>query len=87
MRLRARIGLGDPAETGRLWAVVGPVAGALSMVKSASIVVQPEFLDTVLDVDARGRIRIIPLQVIGLLLALAFSPAFWLAMRRLQPTG
>jgi len=87
VRLSARIGLGDPADTGLLWAILGPVAGALSMVKSASIVVQPEFLDPVLDVDARGRIRIIPLQVFGLLLALPFSPAFWLAMRRLRSAG
>lgn len=87
MRLRARIGLGDPAETGQLWAVMGPVAAALSMIKSATIIVQPEFLDPVLDVDARGRIRIVPLQIIGLFLVLPFSPAFWLAMRRLRSTG
>jgi len=87
IRLRARVGLGDPADTGQLWALVGPVAGALSMVKSASITVQPEFLDPVFDIDARGRIRIIPLQLIGIMLALPFSPAFWLAMRQLRSTG
>ena len=31
--LRLRIGLGDPADTGRLWAVVGPIAGMLSAVR------------------------------------------------------
>jgi len=87
VRLCARVGLGDPADTGQLWAFLGPVAGVLSTVESASIVVQPEFLDPVLDVDARGRIRVIPLQMIGLVLALPFSPAFWLAMRRLRSTG
>lgn len=85
--LRARIGLDDPAETGQLWAVLGPLAGALSMIRSASIVLEPDFLNSVLDVDARGRIRFIPIRLIGLVLAMPFSPAFWIAIRRLRSTG
>jgi hypothetical protein len=87
IQLRARIGLGDPADTGRLWAIMGPIAGLLSAVKSASIVVQPDFTNLALDIDARGRIRVIPLRVMGLFLAIPFSPAFWLAIRRTRSAG
>jgi hypothetical protein len=84
IRISARIGLGDPADTGRLWSILGPLSTVLSSIRSASITILPEFMDTVLDIDARGRLRVIPIQIIGHVVALLFSPVFWLAMRRLR---
>ena len=85
--LHVRIGLGDPADTGQLWAVVGPAAGVLATVKSASIDIEPDFFDTTLEVDGRGNIRLIPLQVIYLVAALALSPAIWRGIRKMDTAG
>ncbi len=83
LRLGLRIGLGDPAETGRLWAVVGPIAGMLAAVREMSISIEPEFYDATFELDTSGSLRLIPVQVIYLTLALVLSPAFWQGMRRL----
>lgn len=77
VRLRVRVGLGDPADTGQLWAVVGPLAGMLANVRDASISIEPEFSDAVFALDSAGRIRIIPLQMIWLVVALLLSPHVW----------
>ena len=77
IRLRLRIGLGDPADTGRLWAVVGPVAGMLAAVRDATIEIEPEFFDPVFEMDTSGSIRIVPLYVIYLVIGLMLSPSVW----------
>lgn len=82
--LRVRVGLGDPADTGQLWAIVGPVAGLLASVREASISIEPEFIDTTLELDSRGSLRIVPLQMIYLSAALFLSPSFWQGIRRMR---
>lgn len=79
--VRARIGLGDPAETGQLWAIVGPVSGALAAVKGATIVIEPDFVDAAFEFDGSGRLSLIPLQVIVTLIGLLVSPAIWRGIR------
>ena len=44
VRLLVRLGLGDPADTGRLWAVLGPLSGALAGLPDIRIAVEPDFL-------------------------------------------
>ena len=82
LSLRVRIGLGDPADTGRLWALIGPVAGLLTEVQEASIEIAPEFTDAVFEFDSSGNIRVIPLQMIYLTFGLLLSPAFWQGLRQ-----
>jgi hypothetical protein len=77
LSLRVRIGFGDPADTGQLWALFGPIAGMLASVREASISIEPEFFEPVLHVDGCGTLRIVPLQVFYLTLALLLSPPFW----------
>ena len=72
--LRIRIGLGDPADTGHMWAIVGPVSGILATIEEASIEIEPEFIDSVFELDSSGNIRIIPLQMIYLVFGLLLSP-------------
>ena len=84
--LRVRIGLGDPADTGQLWAVVGPVAGILSTVRDASIEIIPEFFDTTFEVDSSGNIRLIPLQMIYLTAGLLLSPSVWRGVQQMSKT-
>ena len=83
--LRLRIGLGDPADTGRLWGFLGPVAGIAANLRSAEVSIEPEFTDPVLEVESHGEFRFIPLQFIGLAAAFAVSPATlhaWFTLRR-----
>ena len=74
------LGLGDPADTGRLWAWVGPVSGVLARAPSARVNLMPDFGAQRIDVDTGGRLRVVPLRIIGLAAGLALSPAFWRGM-------
>jgi hypothetical protein len=81
--IHIRLGLDDPADTGRLWALLGPLAVFLSNVSSARITLEPDFQAESVYLDGRGRVRIVPLQVIFTVLAFVFSPitisAMWKA--------
>lgn len=84
MHVRARIGLGDPADTGHLWAVVGPVSGLLADVKEISVAIEPDFVDATFEIDSRGRLKIVPLQVIPISIGLLMSPAIWQGLRSMR---
>jgi len=81
MKFYLRIGLNDPADTGQLWAVVGPLSGMLSNLKDATVEIEPEFIDQAFEFDTSGSIQIIPLQLLYLTLAFILSPAFWNGIR------
>ena len=87
LKLRIRIGLGDPADTGQLWAVVGPVSGLLANSREASIEIEPEFIDPVFELDSSGSIRVIPLQLVYLVLGLLLSPSVWQGVKRMRATA
>ena len=82
--LRVRLGLGDPADTGMLWAIVGPLEAVARGWRGADVRIDPEFLDAVLELRARGRVRLIPLQVLALGLRFALSPSSIRAWRTLR---
>lgn len=84
LSLRIRIGLGDPADTGQLWAIVGPMAGMLANTQEASIEFEPEFLDTTFELYSSGNIRFIPLQMIYLAVGLLLSPPVWQAIKQVR---
>jgi len=73
--LRLRVGLGDPADTGRLWAVLGPAAAIAGGLRGADVRVEPAFTEQALDVEGRGALRVVPLRVIALGIAFMLSPA------------
>jgi hypothetical protein len=78
-----RLGLGDPADTGRLWAVVGPLC-AVAQLRNAELRIEPEFVDPVLEFHADGRVRLVPLRFLGLAVAFALSPPTIRAWRTLR---
>lgn len=83
--LRLRIGLGDPADTGCLWAIIGPVAGLARNLRFAVVRIEPEFIDPVFEVESRGRFRLVPIQFIALTAAFLLSPPVlpaWWRLRR-----
>lgn len=84
LSLRVRVGLGDPADTGQLWALLGPLAGWLATLREAVITIEPEFYEPTLELETHGSIRIIPLQLVGIVVALALSPAVWQGIRAMR---
>jgi hypothetical protein len=83
LRLLVRLGLGDPADTGRLWAVVGPL-GAVAQLRNAELRIEPEFVDPVLEFQADGRLLLVPLRFLFLAVAFALSPPTIRAWRTLK---
>ena len=84
VNLRVCIGLGDPADTGQLWAFIGPVAGMLSNAKEVLIEIEPDFFDANFELDSAGSIRIIPLQLIYLTIGLLLSPPIWQGIKQIR---
>lgn len=84
--LHARLGLGDPADTGRLWALLGPLQAMALRDHGTDLRIEPDFSDAVLQFDSAGRVRLIPLQILALALAFLLSPvtlrALWRWRRR-----
>ncbi len=83
--LKLRIGLGDPADTGMLWAVMGPFSGMLRNLQSMRIDIEPEFIDEVIEVDSHGQFHLVPLQFIALMIGFILSPTTiraWRSARR-----
>jgi len=87
LRLDLRIGTGDPAETGQLWGVLGPVSGLFQNLEEGRIRITPEFVDAVFDLDGSGRLRVIPLQVLAIAIGLMFSPPIWHGLRVMRAGG
>lgn len=87
LQFRLRLGLGDPADTGLLWAVVGPLNAVARDLLDADLRIEPEFLDPVFEFRAHGRAVVVPVQLLALAIGFALSPASvraWLTVRRGQ---
>ena len=82
--LHLRLGLGDPADTGRLWAFVGPLVAMARKLRQVQLRIEPEFVDAVLEMHAHGRLVLIPLQCLALIIGFALSPASIHAWRTLR---
>ena len=72
-----RIGTGDPAETGQLWGVFGPLSAWLRTSSGCRATIEPDFVAAIARVHGRGRVTIFPLQVLLLASGLMVSPAIW----------
>ena len=87
VRLFIRLGLGDPADTGRLWAAVGPLNALLGGMQGVTIMMEPEFLESTFELDSSGTIHLVPLQLTYVALALLLSPAFWRGLILMRAPG
>lgn len=75
LAVRVRLGLDDPADTGRLWGLAGPGIAFLEARTDADIDLQLSFLDAGFEAEARGTVRVIPLHLACVVLIFALSPA------------
>lgn len=83
--LRLRLGLGDPADTGLLWAAIGPISAMLANIQFISINIEPEFVTSVFEFKSHGNFHFIPLQFVLLTLGFLLSPTTiraWRLMHR-----
>lgn len=74
VHLRMRLGLGDPADTGLLWAFVGPLNALAQSMPNADVGIEPDFMEPVCEFEVHGRLMLIPLQLLTLAIAFALSP-------------
>jgi len=73
VHLRALIGMDDPADTGQLWAVLGPLGVLLA---SRDVHLEPSFEEACFRFQAAARVRLIPAQLLCLSMAFLVSPPF-----------
>jgi len=85
LQIDIRLGLADPADTGQLWAFVGPLEGMLAGNRNAMIHIEPDFTGESVRVNGSGKVSLVPLRVIGLVLALFLSPSIWRALAASRP--
>jgi len=82
LKLRLRLGLGDPADTGMMWAALGPVSALPINNEKMSVTFEPEFQKNTIEFDSSGEITLIPIQPIWLVVCFLLSPSLWLAFYR-----
>ncbi|MCI0504815.1 MAG: DUF2953 domain-containing protein [Gammaproteobacteria bacterium] len=82
--LRLRVGLGDPADTGQLWALLGPIAALAANMPVAVVRIEPEFMNPVFEFQSHGKFRLSPLEIIALTIAFVLSPPSLRAWRTLR---
>jgi hypothetical protein len=79
--LDLRLGFDDPADTGRLWGIIGPVSAVLALPHAARVSVTPVFTEPLLYLDAHAEARIVPAALLLALLGFVFSPITFRAAR------
>lgn len=74
LTIQGRIGLGDPADTGRLWGMISAMSGVLALAQHAIFALEPDFERAIFEIDGQGVFRIIPLQILIILTLFILSP-------------
>jgi len=83
-----RVGLGDPADTGFLFALIGPATVFLNSSVPYPLRVQPSFDDKVsLEGSLDGTVRLRPIKLVIPTIRFACSPAAIKAVTRVALTG
>lgn len=87
LRVEGSVGLNDPADTGRVWAVAGALAAVLAPLPRVHIAIEPQFTSENFDVHATSRLRVIPLGVLFVIVRFLLSPGTVRALRALRAAG
>ena len=80
LRLELRAGLGDPADTGRLWGMLVPLLLLLARENADSVRIEPEFSRRCFELDGHATVRVIPALLLLVLLGYFFTRAPWRAL-------
>lgn len=87
IRIVMVIGLGDPADTGRLWGYLGPLEPFLNRYNDLAITLRPDFANARVEASSSGTLSVMPLNLIAVIAASLLSPATWRDLRALRPTN
>jgi hypothetical protein len=68
-------GLDDPADTGRLWAVIGPILNILDNLYSPGLYIEPDFINETLYIEGKGEISMVPIRILYIVTLFLLSPA------------
>jgi hypothetical protein len=71
---RLRVGIGDPAETGRLWALAAPAALWLARRPWSDVTVEPDFSGAGVTGTLGGTLRLYPGRLVYAVLSTVLSP-------------
>jgi hypothetical protein len=82
LRLRLKLGLGDPADTGRVWGALTPLFLSLLRLEADELRFEPDFIHRSFDVEGRAVVRVVPGVVLSLLVGYLLTPAPWRALVR-----
>lgn len=74
LEVNLRVGLDDPAETGWLFALVGPALVCAKSFSALDVQVEPDFEQENLQGYCKGGFRAFPIQFVALIILFAFSP-------------
>jgi hypothetical protein len=75
--LHLTFGLDDPADTGQLFGALAPALIQADRLSRLDLQVHPDFSQPILLVNGRGQVRVIPLAIIGAMIAFLMSPTCW----------
>jgi hypothetical protein len=76
-----RVGLDDPADTAMLWSVLWPALIPLNSYGPMIFRVEPAFGEAAFEVNVQGRVRLIPIQMVGPVLRFFVSREGWRLVR------
>ncbi len=79
LNLHLTFGLDDPADTGQLFGALAPALIHTDRLSRLDCQVRPDFSQPILLVNGGGQLRVIPLTIIGVMIAFFLSPACWRA--------
>jgi len=77
LSLHLTFGLDDPADTGLLFGTLAPALILNDRLTRFDLQVQPDFSQPTLLAESRGQLRLIPLTIIGVMIAFLLSPTCW----------
>jgi len=80
LRLELRAGLGDPADTGRLWGMLVPLLLLLTSEHADSVRIEPDFSKRCFELDGHATVRVVPGFLLLVLLSYFFTRAPWRAL-------
>lgn len=69
------LGLDDPSDTGRLWAVIGPISNILANLYIPNLCIEPDFMTETFYIEGKGEIHIIPIRILYIVTVFLLSPA------------
>jgi hypothetical protein len=76
LKIDLKVGLDDPAETGMLFALVGPVLPLVNLPRQCYVNVEPSFREATLDGQALVSLSILPISLAVPVMKFVFSKPF-----------